>query len=136
MAKRRTSWRSIRAPPGVQAAKIGLIGFHVLGRDRFQRRFFAGQQCHIQLPNDLPRDVRLSLEDIVEILVVALRPDVGIVGDTDEPRGHAHAARTVGRLLPADRSAKNVVDSKLLSDLLRALVRVRELAGAVLGYHA
>ncbi len=75
-------------------------------------------RCRLHAPaqrrHDGRRDFVLDGEDVFELAVVALRPDVCLGEAVDELDGDAH---TVGRL--ADASLYDVVDAEFLGDAPR-----------------
>ena len=75
------------------AAQVGLVGFEVRRRTGPQELPLGLQQVDVQLRGHPLGDVGLDLEDLVRGAVVALRPQVGVVGDPDELRGDADVAR-------------------------------------------
>ena len=61
---------------------------------------------------------------------------MGIIGDVYELLRDTYPTRAASRVRPADAACQQIVDPELFTDLLRRLVRIRELVGAVARYHS
>ena len=71
--------------------KKELIGFGARGAAVLDRLLLFGQQLELQRLDDRLGDLVLQREDVVEVAVVALGPDVAAGRAVDELRGDAHA---------------------------------------------
>ena len=56
--------------------KIKLVSFGMLGRAGLDRLLFGRQEFDLESGDDGLRDLVLQREDVVQVAVVALRPDV------------------------------------------------------------
>ena len=66
--------------------------FHVAGRPPAERRGFIRTHGNLQGMRDLPGHVALDREDVSELALVALRPQVRVAGGVDELRRDLHPA--------------------------------------------
>ena len=109
-------------------AQVVVVRLDVAGRHRLDRASLRLEQGQVERLHHLLRDVRLDPKNLVEGLVIDLRPAMGAVRRADQLGSYAHAGRTLGRFLPADAPLQDVVDPELSADfgkrLLRALVGV------------
>jgi hypothetical protein len=85
------------------------------------------QRLEPQRLDDGLRDLVLQREDVVQVPIVALRPDVPVGGAVDELRGYPHAAACL-----AYAALEHVADPEFASDLrhvdVAALVHERAVA--------
>ena len=95
----------------------------------------VGHQGDVERPGDLRRDVGLEREDLRDLPLVVVRPDLRVVGDADQARRDAHAARVPGAV-PADGALEDVVGVQLAADLAGGLARALVDARAGAGDHA
>ena len=121
----------IGVPRVLLTPQVRLVGLHALGGPRLQGRLLLREQRDAELLHHRLGDLGLGREDVVQDAVVAVRPDVRVVGDADEPWRDANAPRTFGSV-PAHRPSQHEADAELLSDLphgfLRSLVADRAAA--------
>lgn len=80
--------------------------------------------------SDLFRDASLRGEYTVGLRVVAVCPEVTIVGHTDELRRHTHATCATPGLFPPDAPFQDVLCAELTCDLAQGLRRGSILIGA------
>ena len=116
-----------RAVPPVEdggGLEVQGIRLRVLRGDRHEPLLVVPLQDHLQLRGDGPRDVLLQLEDVGEVSVVVLRPEVESVRNLHELGGDAHAVA----LLP-DRALQNVRDAEGLPDGAQVVVLPLEVEG-------
>src|SRR4029077_3030787 len=76
----------------------------------------ARRQLDVDLPGDCLGNFALQSEDVVEMALVAFRPEMGLVGHLDELGGDANAGAG-----PADRAFEDVRHAKLPPDLRHRL---------------
>jgi hypothetical protein len=91
--------RHVVAGPGPQLhpAQVRLVGLHVLGGTGLQGLALGFEQGDVQLAGHLGGDVALHREDLLELAVVAVGPQMRVVGHADQLRRDAHPAGAVGR---------------------------------------
>ena len=85
------------------------------------------------LVDDLGGDLGLDLEDVVDLAVEGLRPQLRVVGDADQLRRDADAVLAVRGTGPAHGAFHHVVDAQVLGDLPHGLARAVVLGGAGAG---
>ncbi len=73
--------------------EIKKIGLRIISRLDDDARLFFGRQFRLQLIGDGSGDVALNGEDIGEIAIVSLRPDMRVGAGINELRIHPHLAR-------------------------------------------
>ena len=79
------------------------------------------------------RDIALHLEDVVDLAVVGLRPDGGVVGNTDQLGRDADPVGSVGAPGPAHGALDHEVDAQVFGDLPHGLAGAVVLGGAGAG---
>ncbi len=77
-------------PPQVPRLEVALVGRHV-ARAHGARPAVRTRELHLQRVRDLDSDFLLHLEDIGEISIPRLRPEVTVGARVDQLRGHADA---------------------------------------------
>src|SRR5262249_55667465 len=78
--------------PVIATKEIELISFGILGRPALDCLLLRRQQPDLQRRNDGLRDLVLQREDIVEVAVIALTPDVAVIARVDQLRRDPHTA--------------------------------------------
>jgi hypothetical protein len=69
------------------AAQVQIVGRCVAGAATFDSRRIGWQQLHTQCIDDMPRDLLLDGEDVFDLALESLRPEVKTVRGIDELRG-------------------------------------------------
>jgi hypothetical protein len=82
------------------------------------RTFLGGREFRLQLVGDAFGNVALDGEDVGQIAIVGLRPEVHVVAGVDQLRDHAHF---VGRALHA--ALDHMRHAQLLSNLSQIALR-------------
>ena len=72
------------------AAKIELVRLDALGMASAQRFVLGGGEIQFQPVGNSSRNLILDRENIVELAVVSLRPQMVAVGSVDQLRGNSH----------------------------------------------
>ncbi len=94
----------LQVVPGLE---IELIGVRIQGRAGYDRLLLVRQQLHPQRRDDRLRDLVLQRENVVQIAVVALGPDMAGIFPIDQLRGDAHPPRPpAASLLPGWKSTR------------------------------
>ncbi len=101
----------------VVAAQVVVVGLQVRGRRSGECAVLASEQGDVERPRHALGDVGLDSEDLRQDRVVRPRPDVCVVGDPDELRGHADPALAPGYTLPVDGAFEHVLDIQFVADL-------------------
>ena len=99
--------------------QVEVVGIEVGRAALLDRLLLLGQQLELQRLDDRFRDLVLQREDVAQVAVVALGPDVVAGGAIDQLRGDAHAAA---------RLAHAALEHVLHLELARHLRHVDELA--------
>ena len=89
------------------------MGVHVLGAATGDPCFFGRAQLNLERSNDLLREFVLHGEDIREVAIKAVGPDVCAARSIDKLAGNAHP---VARL--ADTAFQHVAHAEFAADLL------------------
>ncbi len=116
--------------------QVVLIGYDILCRFRLDDILLSTRKGHVELQGDLLRDPRLDVEYRLEILIIALRPDMAVVRDPYQLRCHAHPAAAVLDLFPPHRPLEHIIDIQLGADLRDRLVGILVMESTLAGYHA
>src|SRR5262245_57541511 len=98
-------------PPKLYRLKVKRVSLRI----SLANRRLRAQQCHFQLLNHIGSDLVLDLEDVVELPVVSLRPNLETVRGVDELGRDPHLVADL-----AYRSLKNVRDPQLPGDFRNA----------------
>ena len=85
--------RSLHVPavPAVPAAQIKLVCLDVIGVALAERLVLGRGQFEFQLIDNVSRDLVLDLKNVLEVSIVAFRPDLITVAGVDELSANAHA---------------------------------------------
>ncbi|GMR23141.1 MAG: hypothetical protein BMS9Abin37_1544 [Acidobacteriota bacterium] len=110
----------------MDALHVSLVRFEILGRSLLDDLTLATEKRDVDLGEHALGDIGLHVEDLFHDAVVALGPNVSVVGDADELRRYPNAARALVSSLPAHRAFEDEVDIELVSNRLRRLVGVGE----------
>ncbi len=102
-------------PASGRSAEVELPRLEIRGQMAFGDRLARGESDP-ELADDLIRDVRLNRKDVGQFTIVAVRPDLGIVPDPDQPRCHPDAAPS-RRPFPLDGSFQQPVHAEVGTDL-------------------
>src|SRR6266436_9126387 len=96
-----------------EAALAIIPGAHVLGPLRDYTLAFGAGQRWLDRGDDTRGDVVLHREDVGQISVVALGPEMGTGGRIDKLAGDAHTLPS-----PAHAALEDIADTKVAADLL------------------
>ena len=102
----------------VASLQIGLEGPGIHGARRLAR-LLGTRELQLDLAGDRPRDLAVKREDVAEVAVVAVAPEVLVGGGLDELRGDAHAVSGAQH-----RALDDGVHVQLARDLGKRLARV------------
>ena len=94
-------------------AQDEIVGVEAVGPLAFDPLDFGPTQARLDRADDRQRDLVLQREDVVELAVVALGPDVGAGRRIDELAGDAHAIRRL-----AHAAFEHVAHAEFAADLL------------------
>ena len=97
------------------SSQIISIGFNTLGRYLADGLLLLRQQLDLQLVNDRMSNLILDGEDVGEIPIVTLGPDVATISPIDELRGDADPRASL-----SNAALQDELDRKILADLLHA----------------
>src|SRR5690349_12876785 len=98
--------------PTVPPAQIQFVSLDVIRLPRAERPILRRCQLELQLTDNAPRDLVLNLEDVFELAIVALRPDLIPIARVDQLDADTNA------LIHAPNTAlENRPDVQDLSDL-------------------
>ena len=75
--------------PFKTSPQIQLIRFDVVGVAFQNGGLFVSEQLHFQRGSRRQRDVVLNVEDVLQLAIVAFRPEMVTVGRVDELHGNA-----------------------------------------------
>ena len=95
------------------AAKAVGIGFNILGRRRPDGHAFRRQELDLQGCHDLQRDLVLEREDVAEVAVIALGPDVAAGCPFDQLGVDPHLLAGL-----ANAALDHIGNAQFLGDLL------------------
>ena len=90
----------------IPAAQVVGISFNIIGRRLRDRFFLLGKKFDFELLYDRMSDFILNCEDVSQIAIKSLSPNVVAVAGADEFTRHAHAA------------FENVIHPEIARDLL------------------
>src|SRR5437867_10068805 len=85
--------RSLHVPavPGVPAAQIKLVRLDVIRMTLAKRLVLRRGQFEFQLIDNVSRDLVLDLKNVLEVSIVAFRPDLITIVGVDELSANAHS---------------------------------------------
>ena len=98
------------------------VGLRIHGLALRQRDLFREAELELQRVDDLVRDLLLDVEDVVELALVGVAPDLAVGLDVDELDRDSHRI-----LEPAHAAAHYVARAELAPDGLGILLRTLEL---------
>ena len=111
----------VEIPPMITPFQIQLVRFSIFRRSRRDRALFRAAEFCLQRVRDFRRDVGFHREDVVELSIVTLGPEMRVALGIDELDVDAHAVAGF-----AHTAFQDVGNSKLLRDLANVLGRVFE----------
>ena len=102
---------------GLQSLQVGLVSERILRWLGLDSSTFSIGECHAKFCDYLQCNFRLDRERVLKFAIVAARPDLRVIGHSDDLRRNAHRCAVFRALAPSYRAVQNVICAQGVTDL-------------------